>query len=339
MLVILSQKMDCGSLSADELFNSYRYSARYKNLIHTGDTFVYYHGNRHDKDQRFYYGIGTIGEILTTDGKNYYAKLLNCRQFEKNVPAILPDGGYVEQLGPDWVRTTANPSWQSPIRPLSQEAFDYILNGAGAQIAPTAAASASIDSLKEQLRCAVRDFFVEGNTSSIYRIESISTVLGRIVSVADKSANVLEESFYQPAVSGQDRLNNLLEYCRAMKMSYSYKAVLVLAFLHAADKNGLLSISKAVRYFKAYYNARRAKGFSPEKKKCIYQRVDISDQQIAENIIVNPVKALVESGFFFYNKETEVFSLSPEIWDALDRKSKAALTRICNQRLKDYFKD
>ena len=36
MLVILSQKVDSESSYADELFNSYHYPARYRNLLHKG---------------------------------------------------------------------------------------------------------------------------------------------------------------------------------------------------------------------------------------------------------------------------------------------------------------
>ena len=86
------------------------------------------------------------------DGENYYAKLLHCQQFEKKVPIYLPDGGYIEQLGYETVRNSINPPWQSSIRPLSQKAFDYILNAAGIQNVPQKAES--IDILKEMLRGA-----------------------------------------------------------------------------------------------------------------------------------------------------------------------------------------
>ena len=339
MLVILSQKVDSESSYADELFNSYHYPARYRNLLHKGDIFIYYQGNRYDKSQRYYFGVGTIGEILTTDGENYYAELLDCRKFEKKVPIYLPNGGYVEQLGYDSVRKSVNPPWQSSIRPLSQEAFGYILNAAGIQYVPAAASDTSVDELKEQLKQSVRDFFVKKDMSAIHRIESISAAIGRVISVEGNRTLDSVGTLCQPTESAKNRLSGLLEYCQTMKMSYSYKPLLILALLHAGNKNGVLTVNKAVQYFRAFYNDRRSKGLQAEKKKCIYQRVDITDQQIEGNIISNPVKALVESGFFFYNEKDRLFSILPEIWSVLDRKNKAALTRICNQKLKDYFND
>lgn len=187
MLVILSQKVDSESTYADELFNSYHYPARYKNQLHKGDVFIYYQGNRFDKSQRYYFGIGTIGETLTADGTNYYAKLLDCQKFEKKVPIYLPDGGYIEQLGYNTVRNSITPPWQSSIRPLSQEAFDFILNVAGVQTVPTTTDVSSVNALKEKLKQSVRDFFVENDLSAIYRIETISAEIGRTVKRSSKN--------------------------------------------------------------------------------------------------------------------------------------------------------
>lgn len=332
MLVILSQKVDTTSPYSDELFNSYHYPAKYRNQLHEGDIFIYYQGNRHDKSHRYYFGIGTVGEILTTDGQNYYAKLLHCQQFEKKVPIYLPDGGYIEQLGYETVRNSINPPWQSSIRPLSQKAFDYILNAAGIQNVPQKAES--IDALKEKLRGAVRDYFVEKNDAAIHHIESIAAAIGRATDISEKEPQIP----YIPSETASDKRNYLLDYCRTMKMSYSYKPVLILALLHAGD-NGIVSIDKAAHYFRDYYAERRAQGLSVEKKRCIYLRDDVTDRQIIANLISNPVKALCESGFFFFNSQDQVLSVSPEIWMALDKGSKAMLTRICRQRLKEYYAD
>ena len=332
MLVILSQKVDTASSYSDELFNSYHYPAKYRNQLHEGDIFIYYQGNRHDKSHRYYFGIGTVGEILTTDGENYYAKLLNCQQFEKKVPIYLPDGGYIEQLGYETVRNSINPPWQSSIRPLSQKAFDYILNTAGIQNVPPKAES--IDMLKEKLRNAVRDYFVEKNAAAIHHIESIAAAIGRATNISEKESQLP----YAPSETASDKRYMLLEYCRTMKMSYSYKPVLILALLHTG-KNGTVAIEKAAQYFYDFYEERRRQGLPAEKKRCIYLRDDVTQKQIMANLVSNPVKALCESGFFFFNEQSQVLSMSPEIWSILDRGSKAMLTRICRQRLKEYYAD
>lgn len=71
----------------------------------------------------------------------------------------------------------------------------------------------------------------------------------------------------------------------------------------------------------------------------LYLRDDVTDAQIIANLLSNPVKALIESGFFFYNEDAHVFSVSPDIWSTIDISNKAAITRICRQKLKDSYKD
>ena len=52
-----------------------------------------------------------------------------------------------------------------------------------------------------------------------------------------------------PSKTPAEKLAELLEYCREMKMSYSYKPVLILALLHGG-KNGKIFIEKAADHVK-----------------------------------------------------------------------------------------
>ena len=338
MIVVLSQRIDFNSSYADELFNTYHYPARYKNQLHKGDIFIYYQGSRYDKSQRYYFGIGTVGEIVTSDGENYYAKLLDCQQFEKKVPIYLPDGGYIEQLGYETVRKNIMPPWQSSIRPLSQEAYDYILNAAGIQKAPEANDAESVDVLRDKLKTAVREYYIGGDPSAIHRIESIASAIGKATSVSEATSSDNTGS-YAPSVSSAEKCDQLLEYCRTMRMSYSYKPLLILALLHSGKQDGSISIQRAAEFFRKFYSERKLRGIPAEKKPCIYLRDDFTMVQVMDNLVANPVKALVASGYFFYNEEKQQFSISPEIWCAMKRGKKASMTKICKQKLKEYYSD
>lgn len=103
------------------------------------------------------------------------------------------------------------------------------------------------------------------------------------------------------------------------------------------NKEGAVSIRDAAEYFLNFYRDRKSKGLQAEKKKCIYLQDDITMDQIMANLIANPVKALVASGYFFYNKEDQVFSVSPDIWSTMNRGKKSSLTRICKLKLQEYF--
>jgi len=334
MLIILSQKVDTESSYSDELFRSYHYPARYKNQLHEGDTFIYYQGNRYEKRHRYYFGVGTVGEIVTIDGENYYAKLIKCQRFERQVPIYLPDGGYIEQLGYESVRKSQTPPWQSSVRPISKEAFDYILNSAGIQATSDEAKAESETELKEKLKSAIRAFYVEGDQSAIFRIENIASAIGRKMSLAH---NEPKQHPFLPAYSSEDKAIQLIQYCQNMKMSYSYKAVMILALLYAGDRDGCITLDRAVEYFRSFYAQRLVQSLTVEKKKCIYLKETVTNKQIAENLLANPIRALVDSGYFVYNNDTQVFSISPPIWASMDKEKKAALARTSSQRLKEYY--
>ncbi len=173
MLIILSQKLDSDSVyMGDEVFKVYHYPARYRNQIHTGDTFVYYQGNRYDKSQRYYFGTGKIGEICQKDEENYYAELLNVVRFEKKVPIYLPDDGYVEQLEYETVRRSINPPWQSSIRPLSKAAYEYILQKSGGK--------EIIETCNANLKKAIQNYYITKDKNAVLQILKLAKQLADI---------------------------------------------------------------------------------------------------------------------------------------------------------------
>lgn len=169
-------------------------------------------------------------------------------------------------------------------------------------------------------------------------VERLSASIGRAMSVTESHSYSSDCNFYNASVPTAEKIAALKSYLQYMKMSYSYKPILVMALMQSG-KPGVVSIEKATRFFRKYYADRREQGLTPEKRRCIYLREDVTDKQIAANLVSNPVKALCESGFFFFNEKEQIFSLSPEIWPFLDKGNKAAITKICKQRLKEYYSE
>ena len=177
MIVVLSQKIDTRSGYSDELFKTYHYPGRYRNQLHEGDTFVYYQGNKSIQEQRYYFGTGKIGVIRKADEDNYYAELYDCQKFEKVVPIYLPKGEYkyIEQLSYDTVRKKLNPPWQSSIRPLSEEAYNYILKAGG--ISDYLTPEEGINLLDDKLKEAIRRYYVGKDRHSITLIRQYATMI------------------------------------------------------------------------------------------------------------------------------------------------------------------
>ena len=337
MLVVLSQRIDIESEYADELFKTYHYPPRYRNQLHEGDIFVYYQGNRYDRKQRYYFGTGVIAQISAANEENYYATLDNCRRFSQKVPIYLPDGGYIEQLGYQEIRKSTNPPWQSSIRPLSKQAYSYILSHAG--ILENIIDASSVENMKEDLKKSIRNFFIEKDNAAILAIGKTAVAISNALNLADSEApNVmhLPDGFHVMQTT-PDAVEELLSYCIGMKMSYSYKPVLVMALLELHDSDWNLPISKAAQYFKAFYQCRRENGFPVEIKKCIYQNPSVTLNRITENLISNPVKALVESGYFEYAPDDGLFSLRPDLQKKLTSENEKDIHNICRDKLEEYY--
>lgn len=102
---------------------------------------------------------------------------------------------------------------------------------------------------------------------------------------------------------------------------------------------GVITPVKTTHYTGKYLFSAGIKEYDEESVTFHQARPNVTDAQIIANLLSNPVKALIESGFFFYNEDSHVFSVSPDIWSTIDRSNKAAIMRICRQKLKDYYKD
>lgn len=216
MLIILSQKIDTSSEYSDKVFTTYHYPARYKNQIHEGDTFVYYQGNRFVKEQRYYFGCGTVGKISTPDGESYYAELINGQKFNNKVPIYLPDGKYVEQLGYDTIRKSPVPPWQSSVRPLSQQAFDYIISAAAIQ--PKLGNKVSVDELKECLKSRIRAFFLDNDVNAVPEIKCITSEIINLLNLTEKTPLMKNKLLRENIEAGKAGFKSVSEMKNALRI-------------------------------------------------------------------------------------------------------------------------
>lgn len=127
-----------------------------------------------------------------------------------------------------------------------------------------------------------------------------------------------------------------MHYFRTMKMSRSYKPVLILATLQAG---GSITVEQAAYFFVKFYQNRKLTGLTPEVGNCIYADEPDNLKAIHYNLIHNPIDALCHSGFFEYDAENKIFSFSNDIYDGLTLDEVEEIGNVCNIRLQKYFKD
>ena len=122
---------------------------------------------------------------------------------------------------------------------------------------------------------------------------------------------------------------DLLTYCRNMKMSYSYKPVLILALL---DHQGHVTLDEAAEYFRRFYNRRLGLGLVAERSDSIFSTMNCRFEDIRQNIRSNPVSALLNSSNLF-SFDGETLSLK----NLLTPSERDAVKDACNERLTKYY--
>ena len=127
-----------------------------------------------------------------------------------------------------------------------------------------------------------------------------------------------------------------MHYFRTMKMTRSYKPVLILATLEAG---GSVTVEQAAYFFVKFYQKRKQAGLSPEYGNCIYADEPDNLKAIHYNLIHNPIDALCHSGFFEYDSDNRIFSFANDIYDGLTLDEIEEIANVCNIRLQKYFND
>ncbi|MCD7828775.1 MAG: DUF4391 domain-containing protein [Clostridiales bacterium] len=131
-----------------------------------------------------------------------------------------------------------------------------------------------------------------------------------------------------------EQCSSFMAYFREMRMTRSYKPVLILAVIQCG---GMISLEKAVQYFKAFYRDRINRGLPTEKDYCVYSDENASLNKIYANLINNPINALCNSGYFAYDSITCIFSFAGDLYDNLTLNDIDEIVNICKNRLNEYF--
>lgn len=350
MFIVLSQRIDTVSNYDDKVYSIYHFPHKYRNQIAPGDIFIYYQGDRYKRENRYYFGTGIIGRIYNSPGGDCYAELLDCKQFGNHVPIYLPEGGYIEQKGYTSIRNSLNPPWQSSVRPLSHDAYLYITYNAG--ILKPIFTNCDIDILKSQLKKAIKEFYIGGVDTAILDVIDISEQIARAKNIAfcstDKNNNLKpmakpenSQLLHEEKTIGRQNIqlkDEFFNYCKNLRMARSYKPLLILAIFENNNDNGCVTINEAVEYFSKYYNLRRDNNMKIEKGNCIYLKYDKNTKEkIADNIMKNPIRALLLSGFFSLDVAKSSFGLNLELWTILSEEEKKLIRELCNCKLDKYY--
>lgn len=165
--------------------------------------------------------------------------------------------------------------------------------------------------------------------------------------VTDQSAKQTDDDMFSAKATDSPPADNrrfatqyddeLVAYCEDMRMSYSYKAVLLLALLENIETDVKIAISEAVPFFRKFYRSRIEKGLPAELKFSIYSDLNVDDSRILANITRNPLNALLLSNYFEYDSVTQRFGFKAEVWSGITEVGRTRMVDAANARLAKYY--
>ena len=109
--------------------------------------------------------------------------------------------------------------------------------------------------------------------------------------------------------------------------------------LEEADDKGRVLVEDIVDYFIDFYEDRKQKGLSAEKKKSHYNDEIIDRRKTKTNIFSNPFKRFEDMRFMERCRDIEYVMFNKVIWKKLSIEEKVYIANKCDERLKKYFGD
>lgn len=158
------------------------------------------------------------------------------------------------------------------------------------------------------------------------------------VGSSGKQINTSEEIILpEEHIIGDDLYSAFFDELHEMKMSYSYKPVLIKAIMENADVDGKTYLWRIIDYFLAYYKQRKESGLVIEKPDSTFVKHFNNRRVARQTILVYPYKRFEMKGMMEYFKNDDTIIVVPEIWDNISKKTRREICEICDIQLQKYY--
>jgi len=138
---------------------------------------------------------------------------------------------------------------------------------------------------------------------------------------------------------GEHNIKELfLQFVADMDMSASYKPVLLLAILDAADEGGRAKIADAVGNFRGFYEARRKAGLIVEAPRMRMARVEnLEDVEVQQAMLSMPFRKFEQRRYLKYDRDLAYVRFDPTLWRRLKPQDLIQVRAACHQGVADYY--
>ena len=143
---------------------------------------------------------------------------------------------------------------------------------------------------------------------------------------------------YIVSLDSEEQHKQFIHEVSDMKMSFSYKPILIKAMMEYADVNGRASMSDIIDYYLIYFQTRADQGKVIEKAESTFVK-HFGDRKTARRtILIYPYKRFEMKGMMKFDKVTDQIEIVPPIWDNISNKVRRVIASYCDAQLRRYYK-
>lgn len=147
------------------------------------------------------------------------------------------------------------------------------------------------------------------------------------------------DKFGWTEITASNRKQLFVDFCKEMRLSYSYKPVFLISFLTCMNDKGEAKLNEIVDSFTAYYENRRERGLKPEKRKCIFTKGNYTAKDVQSLILSMPFRRFEDMGYMHHSKYIGVLQIDKSIMKNFDEEDMENILNYCYQALDRYWKE
>ena len=141
-----------------------------------------------------------------------------------------------------------------------------------------------------------------------------------------------------PEVTADSIKQLFFAFIEEMDMSASYKPVLLLSFLDAANRQGRARIQDVVFRFRAFYQDRADKGLIVENPRMRMSRVsELTDAEVQAVIVAMPLRKFQQRRYLDYSRDVAWIQFDADLWKQLTAIDLDHIRLLCQQSVNRYY--
>ncbi len=151
-------------------------------------------------------------------------------------------------------------------------------------------------------------------------------------------AEEVRETLGLPKLEDSTVRERFMQFVDEMDMFHSYKPVMLLALLDAADDDGKAKTADVARRFHEFYRARMAEDKvveRPGSRMCRPDRLD--DADVRRLMLDMPFKKFGQRKFLTHGRDRADIRFEPALWRQLRPEDLARVRTLCAEAIREYY--